>query len=81
VVGQVDEDVVGRVVSAVPGQIDALAADLDRAVVLEGLVVRLARRVVVAEQEVACLLVPDPGSRSYRTARLRRHGQRGDVSR
>jgi hypothetical protein len=48
VVGQVDDDVVGRVVRAVPGQVDALAADLQRPVVLERLLVRGSGRVVVA---------------------------------
>ena len=58
-VRQVDVDVVGRVIGAVPGQRDALAADLERALVLEGLLGRRPRRVVVAQQELARLLVPD----------------------
>src|SRR3982074_2470660 len=37
VVGQMDEDVVRRVIGAVPGQLDALASDLKGAAVLEGL--------------------------------------------
>ena len=44
VVGQVDEDVVGRVVGAVPGELDAFAADLERAAVLERLLVAEAAR-------------------------------------
>ncbi len=59
VVGQVDQDVVGRVVGAVPGEVDPLAADLERAAVLEGLLVRRTCRVVVAQQQVSGLLVPD----------------------
>ena len=42
-----------------PGQVDALAADLERAPVLERLLVRRPRRVVVAEQQPPRLLVPD----------------------
>jgi hypothetical protein len=60
VVGQVDDDVVGRVVGAVPGEIDALAADLERARVLEGLLVRRPGRVVVSQQQPPRLLMPDP---------------------
>ena len=59
VVGQVDEDVVGRVVCAVPGQLDALAADLQRAAILEGLFGCGPRGVVVPQQELPGLLVPD----------------------
>ena len=61
VVGQVDEDVVGRVVGAVPGEVDPLAADLEGALVLERLLVRRPRRVVVPQQERSRLLVPDAG--------------------
>ena len=61
VVGQVDDDVVGRVVGAVPGQVDALAADLEGAAVLERLLVRRPGRVVVAQQQPPRLLVPDAG--------------------
>jgi hypothetical protein len=61
VVGQVDDDVVGRMVGAVVGEIDPVAADHERAPVRERLVVRGASRVVVAEQELARLLVPDAG--------------------
>ena len=61
VVGQVDDDVVGRVVGAVPGQVDALAADLEGAAVLERFFVRWPGRVVVAQQEAPGLLVPDAG--------------------
>jgi hypothetical protein len=39
VVGQVDDDFVGGVVGAVPGQVDPLAVDLERAAVVEGLLV------------------------------------------
>ena len=42
-----------------PGQLDALAADLEGAAVLEGLLGRGPRRVVVAQQEPPRLLVPD----------------------
>jgi hypothetical protein len=52
VIGEVDDDVVGRVVGAVPGQVDALAADFEGAAVAEGLFVRRPRRVVVAKQAV-----------------------------
>jgi len=61
VVGQVDEDVVGRVVGAVPGQVDPLAADLERAVVLERLFVGRPGRVVVAQQQPPRLFVADAG--------------------
>jgi hypothetical protein len=53
--------IVRRVVGAVPGQVDPLAADLQRPVVLERLVVRRPGRVVVAEQQPPRLLVPDGG--------------------
>jgi hypothetical protein len=59
VVGQVNEDVVRRMVAAVPGQLDALAADLKRVPVLEGLLRCGPRGVVVAQQQVAGLLVAD----------------------
>ena len=59
VVRQVDEDVVGRVVGTVQRQVDALAADLEGAAILEGLLGRGPRRVVVAQQKLARLLVPD----------------------
>jgi hypothetical protein len=59
VVGQVDDDVVGRVVGAVPREVDPLAADLERAAVLERLLVRRSRRIVVAEQQPPRLFVPD----------------------
>jgi hypothetical protein len=61
VIGQVDDDVVGRVVGPVPGKVDALAPDLERAPVLERLLVRWPRRVVVAQKQAARLLVPDAG--------------------
>ena len=50
VVGQMDEDVVRRVIGAVPGQLDALASDLEGATVLEGLFWCGPGGVVVAEQ-------------------------------
>src|SRR6266550_2922878 len=59
VVGQVDDDVVRRVVGAVPGQVDALAADLECAAVPERLLRRGPRGIVVAQQESSSLLVPD----------------------
>jgi hypothetical protein len=46
---------------AVPGEVDALAADLERASVAERLVVRGPRRVVVAQQEPPRLFVPEAG--------------------
>ena len=61
VVGEVDDDVVGRVVGAVPGEVDPLAADLEGSTVLERLFVRRPGRVVVAQQEAPGLLVPDAG--------------------
>ena len=61
VVGQVDEDVVRRVIGAVPGELDALASDLESAAVLEGLFRRGPCGVVVAQQELPRLLVPDAG--------------------
>jgi hypothetical protein len=59
VVGEMDEDVVGRVVGAVPGQLDAFASDLEGAAVLEGLFWWGPGGVVVAEQQFPRLLVPD----------------------
>jgi hypothetical protein len=59
VIGQVDVDVVGRVVGAEPRQVDALTADLEAALVLERLLWRGPRRVVVAQEEAARLLVAD----------------------
>jgi hypothetical protein len=59
VVGQVDDDVVRGVVGAVPGQVDSLAADRERAAVLEGLLIRGSRRVVVAQQQAPGLVVSD----------------------
>ena len=50
VVGQMDKDVVRRVIGAVPGQLDALASDLESAAVLEGFFWCGPRGVVVAEQ-------------------------------
>lgn len=51
--------VVGRVVGAVPGQLDPLAADVQGPAVLEGLGRCRPGRVVVAQQQPACLLVAD----------------------
>jgi hypothetical protein len=58
VVRQVD-DVVGRVIRTVPGQVDPLAADLEHAAVLERLFIGWPGRVVVAQQEAPGLLVSD----------------------
>jgi hypothetical protein len=55
----VDDDVVGRVIGAVPGEVDALTADLQRPVVLERLLVRRPGRVVVAQQQAPRLLMSD----------------------
>jgi hypothetical protein len=79
VVGEVDDDVVGRVVGAVPGQVDALAADLEGATVAEGLFVRRPRRVVVAQQEAPGLLVSD--ARDVLVEQRRRAGVVGVVVR
>jgi hypothetical protein len=49
------------VVGAVPGQVDALTADLEGPVIGEGLLVGGPGRVVVTQQQPACLLMPDPG--------------------
>src|SRR6266542_3804723 len=51
VAGEVDVDVVRRVVGAVPGQFHALAADLEGVTVGEGHFWRWPGRVVVAEQQ------------------------------
>jgi hypothetical protein len=59
VVGQVDEGEVRRVARAVPGQLDAFAADVQRAAVLERLLRRRPGRVIVPQQEPPGLLVPD----------------------
>ena len=58
-VGQMDEDVVRRMIGAVPSQLDAVASDLEGAAVLEGLFWWGPRRVVVTEQQLPRLLVPD----------------------
>ncbi len=47
-------------IRAVPGQVDALAADLESATILERLLVRRSGRIVVAQQQPPRLLVPDP---------------------
>ena len=44
---------------AVPGEVDAFAADLERAAILERLLVRRPGRIVVAQQQPPRLLVPD----------------------
>ena len=59
-VREVDVDVVRRVVGAVPGQLDALPADVQGVAVCEGHVRRGPGRVVVAQQQPPGLLVPDP---------------------
>src|ERR1700738_2005424 len=56
-----DDGVVRRVIGPVPGQVDPLAPDLERAAILEGLLVRGPSRVVVTEQQTPCLLVTDAG--------------------
>src|SRR5664279_3690218 len=60
VVGEMDVDVVRRVVGAVPGQFDALSAHLERVAVDEDHLRDRPGRVVVAQQKPASLLVPDP---------------------
>src|ERR1700722_5483098 len=61
VVGEVDVDVVGGVVGAVEGQLDALAAGLQGVGVGEGHVGQRPGRVAGADQEPAGFLVADPG--------------------
>ena len=58
--GEVDVDVVRRVVGAAPGQLDALSAYLQRVAVSEGHVRQRPARVAVPDQQPAGLLVPDP---------------------
>jgi hypothetical protein len=58
-VGQVDDDVVGGVVGAMPGQVNTLPADLEGAAILERLLRRGPGRVVVAKQQPPRLFVPD----------------------
>jgi hypothetical protein len=60
VAGEMDVDVVRRVVGAMPGQLHPLPAGLQGVPVGEGHLRRRAGRVVVAEQQPAGLLVPDP---------------------
>ena len=60
VVGEVDVDVVRRVVGAAPGQFDALSPDLESVGIGEGHVGQRTGRVVVPAQKPASLLVPDP---------------------
>ena len=57
--GKVDEDVVRRVVGAVPGELDPLAADLQRPAIAEGFLRRRPGRVVVAQQKPPGLVVSD----------------------
>jgi hypothetical protein len=59
VAGEVDVDVVRRVVRAVPGQLGPLTADLEGVAVGEGDLRRRPGRVVVAQQQPPGLLVPD----------------------
>src|ERR1700683_505554 len=59
VVGEVDVDVVRRVVGAVPGQFDPLAADFRGVAVGEGHVRDGAGGVIVAQQQSPGLLVAD----------------------
>jgi hypothetical protein len=56
---EVDVDVVRRVVAAVPGQLHALAADLQRVAVGERLLRCRLGRVAVPQQQPAAFLVPD----------------------
>src|ERR1019366_2134473 len=58
--GEMDVNVVRRVVGSVPGQLDALSAYLQRVPVGEGHVRAGPGRVVVPEQKPAGFLVPDP---------------------
>src|SRR5262249_22951698 len=59
VVGQVDVDVVRRVVGAVPGQFDALTANVEGVAIGEGHLRRRPGRVVVPQQQPPGLLVAD----------------------
>jgi hypothetical protein len=59
-VREVDVDVVRRVVGAVPGQLDPLAAHLQRVRVGERHLRGRPGRVIVPEQEPPGVLVPDP---------------------
>ena len=60
VLGEVDVDVVRRVVGATPGQLDALTANLQRVLVRERHLGQRPGRVVIALQQPPGLLVPDP---------------------
>src|SRR6266542_1991002 len=60
VLGKVHDAVVGRVVGAVPRELDPLATDLQGPAVAEGLLRCGSGRVVVPEEEPPGLLVPDP---------------------
>ena len=59
VIRQVDVYVVGRVIGAVPGQFDALAANVQRPLVLENLIRGWSGGIVVTQQEMPCLFVSD----------------------
>jgi hypothetical protein len=59
VIGQMDEDVVPRVIGAVPGQLDAFTSDLEDTPVREGLLGRGPRGIVVTKQQPPRLLVAD----------------------
>src|ERR1700676_3078943 len=61
VVGQVNDNIVRRVVVAEPRQLDPPSRDLQCAAVLERLLGRWPSRVVVTKQELPGLLVADPG--------------------
>src|SRR2546427_6676684 len=61
VLWEVDDAVVWRVIRAVPHEFEAFAADLEGSAVGEGLVGGRSRRVVIAQQEPAGLLVGGPG--------------------
>src|SRR5262249_58661725 len=62
VAGEVDVDVVRRVVGAVPGQLHPLPAHLQGVTVGEGDLRRGAGRVIVAQQQPPGLFVPDAGA-------------------
>jgi hypothetical protein len=61
VAGEVDVDVVRRVVRPVPGQLDTLTPDLQGVTIGEGHLRRRPGGVVVPQQEPPGLLVPDAG--------------------
>src|SRR6266436_7840542 len=59
VIGQVDVDVVGRMIGSLPGELDASPADVESAAVLEDFLRRGPRGVVVPYQEPSRFLMPD----------------------